>query len=70
MISKAKKILEEILKKEKARDGYVCIYKCSKLFCTSTYEHACTAKETNTSKMKEIVDINKYEIEEIYAINQ
>ena len=31
--------------KEKARDGYVCIYECGKQFCNSTSECAFVAQE-------------------------
>ena len=51
----------------KARDGYVCMYESSKDLFNSTYESVCTAKETNISKIREIVDIYKSDIEEIYA---
>ena len=39
--------------KEKARDGYVCIYECGKTFCTSTSERTCAAQETTTVQIKE-----------------
>ena len=33
-------------KKEKAREGYVCIYECGKNLLHSAYEHACSAQKT------------------------
>ena len=36
-------------KKEKEWDGYVRIYERGKQFCTSTFECACAAQETNIS---------------------
>ena len=38
--------------KEKSWDGYVHIYECGKLFCTSTFERACAAQETTINKIK------------------
>ena len=43
-------------KKEKARDGYVCIYEWSKLLWTSTFEIVCTAQETTTRQIKEMLE--------------
>ena len=34
--------------KEKARDGYVCIYECGKQFCNSTSECAFVAQEKSS----------------------
>ena len=36
-------------KKEKSRDGYVCIYECGKNLLHSTYERACASQETTIS---------------------
>ena len=38
--------------KEKARYDYVCIYKCGKKFCTSTFKRAWVAQETTISQIK------------------
>ena len=57
-------------RKEKARDGYVYIYELGKLLRTSKYKRTCTSQEKTISKMKEIVDMYKYEIEEIHSINR
>ena len=39
-------------KKEKARDGYLCIYEWGKDLFYSTCECVCAAKETTVIKMK------------------
>ena len=57
-------------KKEKARNCYVHKYKYGKRFWTLNYKCACAAQKTAISKMKEIVDMWKYDIEEINAINR
>ena len=49
-------------KKEKARGGYVHIYKCVKHLLHSMYERTCAAHETTIIKMKEIVEIFNSEI--------
>ena len=65
-----KKTLSTSEKKEKERDGYVCIYKCGKHLFHSKYEHVWTEKKMNTSQMKEIVELLNYEIKEICSTNQ
>ena len=55
-------------KRENTQDGYVHIYEYGKLFCTSTFERACAAQKMNISNMKEIADMYKYDMEEIYDI--
>ena len=55
--------------KEKTQDGYVRIYECGKIFFISTFESVCAEQETTIRKMKEIMDMYKYYIEEIHAIN-
>ena len=49
-------------KKEKARDGYVCIYECGKQFCTSTLKCACAVKE--------MLESFNYERKELHTANQ
>ena len=49
-------------KKEKSRDGYVCIYEYGKHLLHSIYERTCAAHDTAISQMKEIVEIFNYEI--------
>ena len=44
-------------KKEKPQGGYVHIYECGKLPCTSTFECMWSEQETTISKMKYIVDM-------------
>ena len=56
--------------KEKAHDGYVCIYKCRKNLLHSAYKHACTSHERSISHIKEIVEIIYYEIKEICSTDQ
>ena len=46
------------------------MYECGEHFFHSTYECACAAQDTTTSKMKEIVEIYKTEIETIHSINR
>ena len=46
------------------------MYECGEHFFHSTYECACAAQDTTTSKMKEIVEIYKTEIEKIHSINR
>ena len=42
--------------KEKARDGYFCMYEYGKQFFRSTYERACTAKVVSISKTEDLVE--------------
>ena len=56
-------------KKEKAQDRYDHLYEYGKLFCTSIFEGACVAQENFINKMKEVLDIYKYEIKELHVIN-
>ena len=46
------------------------MYECGKHLFHLTYESVCAAQDVSVSKMKEIVEINKYEIDEICAINR
>ena len=43
--------------KEKARDGYFCMYEYEKHLLHIMYKRMCIAHETTISKMNEIVDI-------------
>ena len=56
--------------KEKARDGYVCMYECGENLSRSTYERACKLHKTTISLMKEIVEIFNFYIKEILSTNQ
>ena len=49
-------------KKEKDHGGYDRISECGKQLSHSTYERACAAQDMTISKMKDIVEIYKYEI--------
>ena len=39
-------------KKEKSRDGYVCMYECGKQLLHSKYERACAEKAVSISTME------------------
>ena len=56
-IKDEEKNLSTSKRKEKARDGYVCMYKCGKHLLHSTYKRACAAQETTINNMKHIVGI-------------
>ena len=51
-------------KKEKTRDGQVCMYECGNHLLYLTYERACVSQQKTISNMKEIVEIFKSEIKE------
>ena len=57
-------------KKEKARDGCVCIYQCSKQLCTSTSKRACAAQKMTTIYIKEMLESLNYETKELCATNR
>ena len=55
--------------KEKPQGGYVRIYECGKLPCTSTFECMWSEQEKTISKMKYIVGAYNSEKKEIHSTN-
>ena len=56
-------------KTENSFDGHLCMYECGKHLLHSMYEHICATHETTISKIKEIMEIFKYDIKDICSTN-
>ena len=71
MILRAKKIIQAHLKINKRLGMVMLVYmNVVNYSAIKPSKSACTAQETDINKMKEVLDMYKYEIEEIRAINQ